>query len=104
LTGYLSPTTGGIMLLGRRYGACDWRELRLHLGVVTSAFATAIPPAEPALETVISGKYAQLDLWHAGTRADRTLARRELRRVGIGGLAAREWAHLSQGERQRVLI
>src|SRR3954467_12962350 len=52
LTGYLSPTAGGFTLLGRRYGTCDWRELRFHIGVVTSAFATSIPPAEPALETV----------------------------------------------------
>ncbi|HVS54190.1 MAG TPA: ATP-binding cassette domain-containing protein [Opitutaceae bacterium] len=104
LTGYMPPTAGEISLLGRRYGACDWRELRLEIGVVTSAFAAAIPPAEVALDTVVSGKFAQLDLWHAGTRADRAAARRQLRAVRLGYLAAREWAYLSQGERQRVLI
>lgn len=104
LTGYLSPTSGDIALLGRRYGACDWRELRREIGVVTSAFAAAIPLAEPALDTVVSGKFAQLDLWHRVARADRAAARRQLRRVGLAALAAREWAHLSQGERQRVLI
>ena len=71
LTGFLSPTSGEISLLGKIYGESDWRELRLHLGVVTSAFAASIPPSEVALDTVVSGKYAQLDLWHAGTRADR---------------------------------
>ena len=104
LTGYLSPTEGELALLGRRYGACDWRELRFHVGVVTSAFAASIPLAEPALETVISGKYAQLDLWHRVTRADRVAAGRLLRFIGLGALAAREWVYLSQGERQRVLI
>ncbi|MFM8619818.1 MAG: ABC transporter ATP-binding protein [Opitutaceae bacterium] len=104
LTGFLSPTSGGFAVLGRRYGASDWRELRLHLGVVTSAFTQSIPPSEVALDTVVSGKYAQLDLWHAGTRADRTAARRLLRLAGISRLADREWAYLSQGERQRVLI
>jgi iron complex transport system ATP-binding protein len=78
--------------------------LRLHIGVVTSAFAASIPPAEPAIETVVSGKYAQLDLWHAGTRADRVAARRLLARSGLAALEEREWAYLSQGERQRVLI
>lgn len=34
-----------------------------------------IPAAEPALETVISGKYAQLDFWRSVTRADRRQAR-----------------------------
>ena len=104
LTGYLSPTRGEIALLGKTYGACDWRELRPHIGIVTSAFAAAIPPAEPALETVVSGKYAQLDLWHAITGRDRREAGRLLRSLGIAPLAAREWLYLSQGERQRVLI
>src|SRR4051795_12514128 len=57
LTGYMPPTSGDISLLGSRYGETDWRELRLHVGVVMSAFVAAVPPAEVALETVISGKY-----------------------------------------------
>jgi len=104
LTGFLSPTAGDFAVLGRRYGEDDWRELRMHLGIVTSAFAASVPPSEVALDTVISGKYAQLDLWHAGTRADRTAARHLLRLAGLTRLVDREWAYLSQGERQRVLI
>lgn len=104
LTGFLSPTSGEFSVLGRRYGATDWRELRLHIGVVMSAFNAAIPPAEPALETVISGKFAQLDLWHEITPADRAAGLRWLRFVGLAAIAGREWLYLSQGERQRVLI
>jgi iron complex transport system ATP-binding protein len=104
LTGYLSPTSGAISLLGRRYGHCDWRELRLQIGVVTSAFAASIPPAEPALDTVVSGKFAQLDLWHRTTAADRAAGLRLLRATGLIALADRPWVYLSQGERQRVLI
>src|ERR1019366_10829615 len=54
--------------------------------------------------TVVSGRYAQLDLWARPTRADAAGARRLLRFVGAAPLAQREWAYLSQGERQRVLI
>ena len=104
LTGYLSPTAGELSLLGRRYGECDWRELRFKIGVVTSAFIASIPPSEVALDTVMSGKYAQLDLWHRVTSADRAAAARLLRSVGLAHLAKREWAYLSQGERQRILI
>lgn len=104
LTGFLSPTAGEFSLLGQRYGASDWRDLRLRIGVVTSAFAASIPPSEVALDTVVSGKFAQLDLWHRVARADRAAAARWLRFVGLGPLATREWAWLSQGERQRVLI
>jgi iron complex transport system ATP-binding protein len=104
LTGYMSPTSGEIMVLGQKYGASDWRDLRLKVGVVTSAFVTAIPAAESALETVISGRFAQLDLWHRVTRRDRVDALAWLKFVGLGRLADREWTYLSQGERQRVLI
>ncbi|HWA08078.1 MAG TPA: ATP-binding cassette domain-containing protein [Opitutaceae bacterium] len=104
LTGFLSPTSGEITLLGRRYGESDWRELRRQVGVVTSAFAAAIPPAEAARDTVVSGRFAQLDLWHRVTAADRRAAAAQLRFVGLGRIADREWAYLSQGERQRILI
>jgi len=104
LTGYLSPTAGSLAVFGRRYGETDWRELRLQIGLVTSALQASIPGAEPALETVMSGRYAQLDLWARTTRADRTAAARWLRFLGAGHLAGREWLYLSQGERQRVLI
>ncbi|ATC64638.1 ABC transporter [Nibricoccus aquaticus] len=104
LTGYLSATSGDIELLGARYGEADWRDLRFHIGIVTSAFHPSIPPAEPALETVISGKYAQLDLWAPTTKADEKAARKLLETAGASHLADREWIFLSQGERQRILI
>ncbi|HEY5079699.1 MAG TPA: ABC transporter ATP-binding protein [Opitutaceae bacterium] len=104
ITGYLSPSSGEVSLLGRTYGEADWRELRLEIGIVMSALQASIPPAEPALETVVSGRYAQLDLWARPTRRDIAAARRLLQSVGALPLAKREWAHLSQGERQRVLI
>lgn len=104
LTAYMTPTSGTIDLLGHRYGQTDWRELRLHIGLVTSAVHHLIPAAEPVLDTVISGKYAQLDLWGTVTEADRRRARRILRTIGASRLADREWVLLSQGERQRVLV
>jgi iron complex transport system ATP-binding protein len=104
VTGYLSPTAGEISLLGRTYGEADWRDLRTEIGIVTSALQASIPPAEEALDTVVSGRYAQLDLWARPTRAEAAEARRLLRFVGGTALARREWTHLSQGERQRILI
>ena len=104
ITGYVSPTGGDVSVLGRTYGECDWRDLRLQIGIVTSALQASIPPAEPAIDTVVSGKYAQLDLWKKGTRADKTAALKLLRFIDAEHLARREWVYLSQGERQRVLI
>lgn len=104
LMGFLSPTSGSLTLLGARFGAADWREVRPRIGLVSSALHVHIPPAETALETVISGRYAQLDFWGQATPADVRAARACLRALGAVALADRPWAWLSQGERQRVLI
>ncbi len=104
LTGYMPASSGQIAVLGRTYGEDDWRDLRKHIGIVSSSLQISIPTAEPALETVISGKYAQLDLWTHITRADIRQASSMLKLVGMASLARREWGCLSQGERQRILI
>jgi iron complex transport system ATP-binding protein len=104
LTGYLTPTAGVISVLGRRYGRTDWRELRKQIGLVSSSIRQMMAPDETALETIISGKYAVIDFWGRATKADRAQAQRILRQIECEHIAARCWAVLSQGERQRVLI
>jgi iron complex transport system ATP-binding protein len=104
LTGYLTPTAGEVQVLGQRYGCSDWRDLRLRLGLVSSAIRQRIPPDEPALETVVSGRYAMIDFWGKMTAADRRRARSILGQTECLELADRPWLFLSQGERQRVLI
>ena len=104
LLGYLTPSAGEMRVLGREYGAYDWRELRRHIGLVSSALQASVPPNEPALFTAVSGGRAQLDLWEDPTPAEARAARAQLRRAGADTLAMRAWGVLSQGERQRVLI
>jgi iron complex transport system ATP-binding protein len=104
VTGYLTPTDGEIFLLGRRFGHADWRELRKHVGLVSSSVRQLMADEEPALETVVSGKYAMIDFWGRASRAERARAARLLGQVECAYLAARPWRVLSQGERQRVLI
>ncbi len=104
LAGYFMPTAGEITVLGRRFGESDWRELRRHIGLVSSAIRQRMADAEPALETVVSGKYAMIDFWGRVSRADRARAMRLLREIECEHLAERPWVFLSQGERQRVLI
>ncbi len=104
LTGYLTASSGDIYLLGNRYGECDWRDLRERVGLVSSALQASIPPNEALLNTVISGKYAQLDLWVKPSESDRRAARKWLRAVKLKIPESRPWLFLSQGERQRVLI
>ena len=104
LTGYLTPTRGEVEVLGQRYGSSDWRQLRTAIGIVSSSVRQMMHDDEPALDSVISGKFAMIDFWGKSTAADRARAMRILRQVECERLAARPWRVLSQGERQRVLI
>ncbi len=104
LTGYLMPTAGEIFVLGERYGQSDWRELRKHIGLVSSSVRQMMHDEEPALETVISGKYAMIDFWGKASHGDRVEARRILQLIECAHIAERQWLVLSQGERQRILI
>ncbi len=104
LTGYLTPTSGDVAVLGLTFGESDWRELRKHIGVVSSSVRQMMADHEPALTTVISGKYAMIDYWGPIKRADRAAAARILQQVEATHLTGRRWEVLSQGERQRVLI
>src|ERR1700722_19436019 len=104
LTGYLTPPSGEVEVLGQRYGASDWRELRRAIGIVSSSVRQMMHDEEPALDSVISGKFAMIDFWGKSTARDRAGAMRLLRQVECAHLAARPWRVLSQGERQRILI
>jgi iron complex transport system ATP-binding protein len=104
LTGYLMPTAGEIVLLGKKYGRSDWRELRKQVGIVSSSVRQMMADDEPALETVASGKFAMIDFWGRLSRTDKSRALKILRQIECLHLAERPWRVLSQGERQRVLI
>ena len=102
LTGYLTPTAGNITVLQKTYGQTDWRDLRLIVGIVTNSLQSSIPAGESALETIVSGLYAQLDLWKIPTKSDIQKAKRLLKQTGLSPVIHRPWEFLSQGERQRV--
>ncbi len=104
LTGLMTPSRGRIELNGSVHGRTDWREVRLQIGLVSSALQAHVPPAEIAVETVISGRYDQLDLWVTPTPQDYRAARNLLAELQAESIHDRPWAYLSQGERQRVLI
>jgi iron complex transport system ATP-binding protein len=104
VTGYVTPSSGTIQVLGNEYGHSDWRELRKQVGLVSSSIRHWIEDHQTALEVVASGRNAELNLWRAPAGGLRREALRNLRKVEGLELRDRPWAYLSQGERQRVLI
>jgi iron complex transport system ATP-binding protein len=104
--GYLWPTSGVVRRLGEEL--VDLGELRRSIGWVATDLAPRIPPRETALETVISGKFAQVGLKRLGemqpTEADFTAGRELLEQMNCGPLADKPFGVLSQGERQQTLV
>ncbi len=104
VTGYVTPSAGTIRVLGKQYGKADWRELRKEVGLVSSSIHHWIEDHQTALEVVASGRNAEINSWHAPKGRLLQEARQKLRQVECANLGDRNWAFLSQGERQRVLI
>lgn len=104
LTGYLTPTEGRLELLGKRYGRADWPALRRRIGLVSSSLRQMIHEEETALEVVMEGRLAAIDLREPPRGKHARRGRELLAEVRCSALESRPWAYLSQGERQRVLI
>jgi iron complex transport system ATP-binding protein len=104
--GYLWPTSGTVRRLGEEL--IDLGQLRRSMGWVATDLAPQIPAKEFVVETVVSGKFAQVGLKRLGetlpTKADFAAARRLLREMHCDDLAEKRFGMLSQGERQQVLV
>jgi iron complex transport system ATP-binding protein len=104
--GYLWPTSGRVLRLGREL--IDLSELRRSIGWISSDLVARIPARDTGLETVVSGRFAQIGLKRFAvggpTEADFNDAAEELRRLNCESLAEKSFGVLSQGERQQVLI
>lgn len=59
---------------------------------------------ERAIDVVLSGKDAVINLWEEVTDEERKRGEAILQQIECEHLAKRFWRHLSQGERQRILI
>lgn len=102
--GCLFPTSGEATVLGNRFGACDMFLLRRRIGWVSSALLSRMPPAETALEIVVSGLKATFGLVYEYSAADRKLAEANLERVGMADRPNALFGVLSQGEQQKILF
>jgi iron complex transport system ATP-binding protein len=103
----LWPTRGEVEILGSRLGRVDMRALRRRIAFVSPAVARSLRPEQPALDVVLTGRYAALETWwNEYTDEDRRQAAGYLSDAGFGGpgFAARPFGLLSEGERQQVLL
>ena len=104
LMAYFAPTSGTIRISGKSYGKYDWRLLRRHIGLVSSHLTERMNRSLTVLDTVIGGRDATLNILIPHDSDDEVKAEHALAQVNSSHLAKRNWVHLSQGEKQRVLI
>jgi iron complex transport system ATP-binding protein len=107
VAGRIWPNAGGSVLRqGRKL--VDLTQLSRHVGWVSSRMAAEIPPSERALDTVVSGRFAQLGLKSfVGDRPQSTdfdKAHELLNLLQCASLAAAPFGVLSQGEQQKILL
>ncbi|HKY06632.1 MAG TPA: ATP-binding cassette domain-containing protein [Candidatus Binatia bacterium] len=105
--GHLWPNAGGV-ILRKGKELTHLPELRKSIGWVTAGLASEIPAQERVLDTVVSGKFAQIGYvggwWGQGSGYDYACARRHLKELGSLHLSEQAFGTLSQGEQQKVLI
>ncbi|MFC2620011.1 MAG: ABC transporter ATP-binding protein [Pauljensenia sp.] len=104
-SGRLTPAAGEVPLSGANLCDADPAEIATRVGLASAAVGAKIVPTQSVLDTVRSAawgvavahdeEYEQID-------DERARALMEI--FGVDGLARREFATLSEGEAQRVLL
>ncbi len=105
-SGYEWPTAGKVLRMGEEL--IDLREWRKRIGWISCELAERVPGSDRAIETVVTGRTAQVGLRYLPTfhPSDNEFARahQHLSDVGCASLAEKPYGVLSQGERQQVLF
>jgi iron complex transport system ATP-binding protein len=104
ITGYEWPTEGSVQVLGQSYGKCNLRELRKHIGWVSTAIEHKLPEKDSAVEIVASGFDASMGIFRDISENELELAFESLALVNASNCAEQKFGILSQGEQQRILI
>lgn len=97
------PTTGSVEVLGNRLGRVDVRELRAHIGHVSTA--RRVPQDATAHTVVLTGATGTVQpLWKKYDETTREQAYELLSELGCKELADRPFGVCSGGQRARILI
>lgn len=101
----IHPTSGSARVLGEALGKVDVFTLRPRIGVSSRRLAERLPRQEIVRDVVVTGLQAVVGRWRE-SYDDAALERANdlLDQLGIGALANRRFASLSDGERQRVAV
>jgi iron complex transport system ATP-binding protein len=102
LSGTLTPQRGTVSIDGHALSTLSRREIAKQIAVVPQETHSAFDFS--ALEIVLMGRYPHLGALEIEGAADLSIAREAMAATGTAALAARPFATLSGGEKQRVVI
>ncbi len=102
LAGLLRPSAGRVLLEGQALGRTPRAALARRMAVVPQETHLAFDYS--VMEVVLMGRYPHLRTFEVEGPSDFAIARDALAATGTLGLADREFATLSGGEKQRVII
>jgi iron complex transport system ATP-binding protein len=102
LSGTIAPVSGAVRIDGSPIGALPRRALARRIAVVPQETHSAFDFS--ALEIVLMGRYPHLRAFELEGPGDTAIALDAMRATGTDTLAARPFATLSGGEKQRVVI
>ena len=102
MAGVLRPQHGSIMIDGEAVDRMPRRKLGRRIAIVPQETHPAFDYT--AMEMVLMGRHPHLDTFQLEGPNDYAIAAEALTATGTGHLAARAYATLSGGEKQRVVI
>lgn len=104
INGYIWPTKGTVSVLGETFGRVDLGELRKRIGWVSTSLQEKLHKDNNALQIALSGVFASIGLYEQPEEEAIEKATDLLIEFGCESFMERNYATLSQGERQKVLI
>jgi iron complex transport system ATP-binding protein len=102
LAGMRRPTSGSVALDDRPLASYTRRELAVRMAVVPQETHLAFDYS--VMEMVLMGRHPHLGLFEVEGPADLAVARDALAATGVAHLEDRDFATLSGGEKQKVII
>ncbi|HPS57863.1 MAG TPA: ATP-binding cassette domain-containing protein [Spirochaetota bacterium] len=104
ITGYIYPSGGEVCRFGEAGMGHDIRDTRTRIGYISSALKEKFTMHETLLDSVLGGLYASVGLYRKPSQADTERASRLIADAGFGGREHDTIGHLSDGEKQKVMM
>ena len=104
VNGFIFPTEGEVRRFGKPAIGSDIREIRKRIGYISSVIRDMFNPNEKVIDTVLSGLYSSVGLYRHPTKSEKEKAFELIERAGLIGRAMDTINHLSDGEKQKLLM